>query len=137
MIEKLFELDKRLQQDCIVVSESAQFILLLMNNSLVSWFILVPKTTEKELYCLDNNFQSRIFAKINQISELLINEFKADKLNVASIGNIVEQMHIHIIGRYHTDPYWPGVVWGRDEKRNYTEDELKKIKIRLDSILVL
>lgn len=137
MTEPSFKLDQHLDNDCIVLSESEQFLLLLMNNSLVSWFILVPKTDKIELYQLDNEFQSKIFEKVKQLSHILITDFKADKLNVASIGNIVKQMHIHIIGRYQSDPFWPGVVWGREEKIPYTAVELKKIEIKLESILVL
>ena len=137
MINKVFSLDCRLENDCIILSESEQFILLLMNNSYVSWFILVPKTSETEFYHLANNVQSQVLTIINRLSKLLVKDFKVDKINVASIGNIVEQMHIHIVGRYHTDPYWPGVVWGRDEKKPYTETEFKKIKIIMESILVL
>ena len=137
MADKQFKLDDRLNNDCIIISESEQFLLLLMNNSLVSWFILVPKTDKNELYQLDNTMQGKILERINQISLILKNDFKADKINVASIGNIVNQMHIHIIGRYQSDPYWPDVVWGKEEKTPYTAAELKKIKIKLASILVL
>ncbi|MBE9526741.1 MAG: HIT family protein [Proteobacteria bacterium] len=137
MAEQTFKLDSRLANDCIMVSESEQFCLLLMDNSLVSWFILVPKIDKTELYLLDEALQSQIFEKINLLSRILINDFKADKLNVASIGNIVEQLHIHVVGRYQSDPYWPGVVWGESKKKAYTAKEVKKIKIQLESILEL
>ena len=137
MVEQIFKLDSRLANDCIMVSESEQFCLLLMDNSLVSWFILVPKTDKTELYLLDEALQSQIFEKINLLSKILINDFKADKLNVASIGNIVEQLHIHVVGRYQSDPYWPGVVWGGTEKQVYRAQEVKNIKFQLKSILEL
>jgi len=137
MKEVLFELDKRLQRDCIVLSDREQFMILLMNNSIVPWLILVPKTNKTELYQLDNQFQNLIFEQINILSEFVMNEFNVDKLNVANIGNIVTQMHIHIVGRYQTDPYWPGVVWGADEKKSYIPVEVKKIKLKLNSILEL
>jgi len=132
-----FKLDPRLKNDCFILSESEQFLILLMNNSLVPWFILVPKTDKTELYELDGATHTQVFNVINQISNFVANEFKPDKLNVAAIGNIVSQMHIHIIGRYKSDAYWPGVVWGAAEKKVYNSIEADKIKMRLNKVLVL
>lgn len=134
---KKFKLDPRLENDCFILSESDQFLLLLMNNSLLPWFILVPKTDKQELYELDDVLQNQMTIRINHISKFVQEEFKTDKLNVAALGNIVNQMHIHIIGRYKTDCYWPGVVWGAIEKKEYNSAEVKKIKIALDSTLVI
>ena len=130
-----FKLDQRLRNDCFILSESEQCVVLLMNNSLVPWFILVPKTDKTELYQLDQAMQSKILDMTNQLSKFISEEFKPDKLNVATIGNIVNQMHIHIIGRYKSDAYWPGVVWGGSEKTVYQASEAEKIKIQLKSIL--
>ena len=130
-----FKLDQRLRNDCFILSESEQCVVLLMNNSLVPWFILVPKTDKTELYQLDQAMQSKILDMTNQLSKFISEEFKPDKLNVATIGNIVNQMHIHIIGRYKSDAYWPGVVWGGSEKTAYQPSEAERIKIQLKSIL--
>ena len=130
-----FKLDQRLQNDCFILSESEQFVVLLMNNSLVPWFILVPKTDKTELFQLDQAMQFKILDMTNQLSKFISEEFKPDKLNVAAIGNIVNQMHIHIIGRYKSDAFWPGVVWGGSEKTAYQPSEAERIKIQLKSIL--
>lgn len=132
-----FELDPRLQNDCFILSESELFLVLLMNNSLVPWFILVPKTDVTELYQLDEVMQSKVLGQINLISQFINDEFKPDKLNVAAIGNIVNQLHIHIVGRYKSDVYWPGVVWGSNEKKAYQQDELDSIKSQLNTSLVI
>ncbi|MCU7799513.1 MAG: HIT family protein [gamma proteobacterium symbiont of Lucinoma myriamae] len=132
-----FKLDSRLANDCFILSESEQFVFLLMNNSLVPWFILVPKTDKTELHELDTATQAQVFSAINTISDFISNEFKPDKLNVAAIGNIVNQMHIHIIARYKTDIYWPGVVWGASEKQAYESVDVDKIKEKLNNILEL
>ena len=132
-----FKLDSRLENDCFILSESDQFVFLLMNNSLVPWFILVPKTDKTELYELDISTQTQVFSAINKISDFICDEYKPDKLNVAAIGNIVNQMHIHIVARYKTDAYWPGVVWGANEKKVYESVEVDKIKLKLNNILVL
>ncbi len=134
---KPFKLDSRLEKDCFILSESEQFVLLLMNNSLVPWFILVPKTNKTELHELDTAAQIQLFSAINKISDFISSEFKPDKLNVAAIGNIVNQMHIHIIARYKTDAYWPGVVWGMSEKQAYELYEVKKITTLFTNILEL
>ena len=132
-----FELDPRLQNDCFILNESERFFILLMNNSLVPWFILVPKTDKTELYELDKDTQAAIQDKINLLSEFIKQEYQVDKLNIAAIGNIVQQMHVHIIGRYKSDIYWPGVVWGGSEKETYDKKNVEQIKMKLKSILEL
>ncbi|MCP3850342.1 MAG: HIT family protein [Gammaproteobacteria bacterium] len=123
-----FKLDARLKNDCIVLSESEQFIVLLMNNSLVPWFILVPKTDKTELYELDDVTQLHLSNTLRQLSIFVNKSFQPDKMNVAAIGNIVSQMHIHVIGRYSSDPYWPGVVWGAAETKAYKTEQIESIK---------
>lgn len=130
-----FKLDLRLQKDCFLMAESDFFCILLMNNSLVPWFILVPKTDQHEIYQLDDEMQAKVLDMINQISKFIEAEYHPDKLNVAAIGNIVQQMHIHIVGRYKSDAYWPGVVWGASEKKAYELEKMKTIERKLKSIL--
>jgi len=130
-----FKLDQRLKNDCFILDESENFILLLLNKALVPWFILVPKTDKTELYELDESLQQQIMSLINQISTYIKQEYLVDKLNIATIGNIVEQLHIHIIGRFKTDPYWPGVVWGRETKQPYAQKNVNIIQKQLKSIL--
>ncbi len=130
-----FKLDERLKNDCYILSESAQFYLLLLNNALVPWFILVPKTDKTELYELDVLMQQQIMSLINHLSDFIRQEYPIDKLNIATIGNIVSQLHIHIIGRYKTDPFWPGVVWGAEPKEKYAQKTVNKLKMKLKSIL--
>jgi diadenosine tetraphosphate (Ap4A) HIT family hydrolase len=123
-----FKLDKCLERDCYVLSDTGKFITLLMNNSLVPWFIIVPKTDKTELYQLDVEMQHKCFDQINNISQFISSEYKPDKLNVAAIGNIVKQLHIHVVGRFKDDPYWPGVVWGNDQKQEYTNEKIESIR---------
>lgn len=132
-----FKLDHRLENDCYRIAESEQFIVLLMNNRLVPWFILVPKTSETELYELDRTMQMAIMERTNQLSQFIKKEYEVDKLNIGAIGNIVKQMHIHVIGRYKSDAYWPGVVWGASQKEAYDEENVAQIKMKLKSILEL
>ena len=125
------QLDAQLQQDCIVLGELECSLLLLMNNALLPWFILVPKTDKTELYELADDVQAGVWAEINAVSKFVKDEFCIDKLNVAAIGNVVQQLHIHVIGRQHEDYCWPGVVWGRSEKTPYTKEAIKHIIAKL------
>lgn len=118
----MFRLDHRLQHDCIFLGESADSCLLLMNNSLFTWFILVPKTDVIEFHQLDRSLQIRLLDEINAVSNFIEESFSIDKLNTAMIGNIVSQLHIHVIGRQQNDPCWPGVVWGTQQKQAYDND---------------
>jgi diadenosine tetraphosphate (Ap4A) HIT family hydrolase len=126
-----FQLDPRLQNDCYLLAESDNSHWLLLNNSYFPWFIIVPKTTQTELYLLPKKQQEQLQLESNLISEFVINHFNCDKLNVASIGNIVKQMHVHIIARNESDPCWPGVVWGTNHKQHYTLGAALEIQINL------
>ncbi|MGW8228640.1 MAG: HIT domain-containing protein [Gammaproteobacteria bacterium] len=116
-----FSLDPQLAKDCLVLAESDTSLLLLMNNALVPWFILVPRTSETELHALDATTQAALLKEINLLASKVKTVFAVDKLNLAAIGNVVQQLHVHIIGRRHTDYCWPNVVWGRSEREPYTE----------------
>lgn len=124
-------LDSRLQNDCFTLGKLKTSRLLLLDNSLVPWFILVPDTDATEIYELPHEQQIELLEEINIISAHLKQNFTVDKLNVAAIGNIVNQMHIHIVARRTNDFCWPGVVWGADGKQAYTEAEVETIKKQL------
>ena len=127
-----FQLDAQLQQDCLVLGELEHSLLLLMNNALVPWFILVPRTDKTELYELNDDVQAGVWAEVNAVSKFIKDEFCIDKLNVAAIGNVVQQLHIHIIGRQHEDYCWPRVVWGRPEKELYKKEAIDHIMAKLN-----
>jgi len=128
---KNFQLDPQLQKDCIVLGELQHSLLLLMNNALLPWFILVPKTDKTELYELADDMQAGVWAEVNAVSKFIKDEFCIDKLNVAAIGNMVQQLHIHVIGRQHEDYCWPGVVWERSEKELYKKEAIDHIMAKL------
>ena len=113
---KDFQINERLQADCVVLAKLDLSHLLLMNNSLVPWFILVPETEAVELHDLSREDHARLTDEIRLVSRFVESEFEVEKLNVAALGNIVRQMHIHVIGRRADDFAWPGPVWGRPEK---------------------
>ena len=119
-----FNLHPRLQQDCHRLGDSDSSLLLLLNNACYPWFIIVPKVTQNELYLLDTFVQQELLSQVNHLSGFLKDELCVDKINMGAIGNLVPQLHIHVIGRRQDDPAWPGVVWGHPESKDYSEDDI-------------
>ncbi len=123
-----FKLNKRLAADCLYIGVTDKITMLLLNNRLVPWFIFVPHTEITEFHLLPDELSINLLKLQNLTAQFILDFFKADKLNIATIGNVVSQLHLHVIGRYKDDFAWPGVVWGHSEKELYTDDEFLKIK---------
>ena len=115
----------------MVLAQSDTSLLLLMNNALVPWFILVPKTEKTELHTLDGTTQAGLLQEVNLLADKVKTVFAVDKLNIAAIGNVVQQLHVHVIGRRHTDYCWPNVVWGRPEVEPYTPAAITELAQKL------
>jgi diadenosine tetraphosphate (Ap4A) HIT family hydrolase len=122
-----FKLNKQLEHDCHWMGKLKDCHLLLLDNALVPWFILVPESDITEFHELPDEQQLALLANINAISRFIQSEFIVTKLNTATIGNIVQQLHIHVIGRHEDDFCWPGVVWGRPEKQPYASEQVTHI----------
>lgn len=130
-----FELDSRLTNDCLVLGKLNFSLLLLMNNSLAPWFILAPQTTETEMTDLAQSDQATLLEEINLVSAFVKTNFQISKLNIAAIGNIVSQLHVHVVGRDPSDYCWPNVVWGAKEREAYMDDQVKEITTALSKQL--
>ena len=126
-----FILDQRLAQDCHTLADLPLSRLLLMDNALIPWLILVPRVDKTELHQLTEAQQHALLDEINLISRFAEETFSPDKLNVAAIGNIVRQMHIHIVARKTNDICWPGVVWGIKQRQSYKQSHLDELSIAL------
>lgn len=122
------KLHPQLQADTYTLGQIDSSTLLLHKNALIPWFILVPDTNENEIFKLDTPHQTQVNNAINQLANFIESHFKTDKLNIATIGNIVPQLHIHIIGRFTHDFCWPSPVWGQTESAEYNEEDLQNIK---------
>ncbi|WP_192483422.1 MULTISPECIES: HIT family protein [Cysteiniphilum] len=114
-----FVLDKALADSSSLIKDLGDIQLRLSNNALVTWFLIVPKVTVTEWFELDIDMQLRLNALINTLSRFLKEDLRVDKVNVATIGNVVSQMHIHVIGRKKDDFCWPDVVWGNSKSQAY------------------
>lgn len=130
-----FKLDPRLAEDCYLLAELQLSQLLLMNNALLPWYILVPRVSCTELHQLSAEQQAMLFQEIKLLSGFIENRYPTDKLNIAAIGNIVQQLHIHIIGRRQSDPWWPGVVWGTTQREAYDQLQLNEVTQALSDAL--
>lgn len=128
VLTKEFTLDSRLENDCFVIKELKLSKLLLMNNKLYPWFILVPKRPDM-IEIIDLNFedQQTLLSEINEISKIIQQKYQPDKLNIAALGNMVSQLHIHIIARYKNDITFPNPVWISNQKEEYDDNEVKNI----------
>ena len=122
-----FTIDARLRNDCHVLGYLDDCHVLLMNNAELPWFILVPETEHTEFHHLETSHQQQLLAQMNQIANFIEQHFRVDKLNTACIGNIVNQLHVHIVGRRQSDPYWPGVVWGCEKTRSYAAKDISHV----------
>ncbi|MFV9972966.1 MAG: HIT family protein [Francisella endosymbiont of Hyalomma asiaticum] len=119
----MFKLDPRLAADTFEVCEYLDCKILVVNNSIVPWFIVVPFTDRTEWYQLDDPVQYNINTIINKLSRFIFKEYHVDKLNIATIGNVVKQMHLHVVGRFENDPSWPAPVWGNIQSKPYTQQK--------------
>jgi len=107
-----FTLDPRLAADCHVIGWIGSCHLLLADAAELPWFIVVPETDETELADLPEALQIELLEHARTLSHFIRGHFSVDKLNVAAIGNVVSQLHLHVVGRRRDDYCWPGVVWG-------------------------
>lgn len=119
-----FTLDPRLQQDTLQIAEFALCKVLLMNDARYPWVILVPKVTGlTEIFQLDEAGQQQLMVESNFVAQKLKQVIQADKMNVAALGNVVSQLHIHHVARFIQDETWPAPVWGKGDAIAYTQTE--------------
>jgi diadenosine tetraphosphate (Ap4A) HIT family hydrolase len=128
----MFELDRRLQEDCLDLGGLELCRLLLMNDRTYPWFILVPERPGiTEIYHLPDRDQWQLLRESSALARAMAMEFNPDKLNIAAIGNLVPQLHMHHIARRSSDPAWPGVVWGGPRGAPYECTEVEWIRVRI------
>ena len=132
----MFALDPRLEQDTLHMGDFPLCRLLLMNDASYPWFILVPRREEvSELFQLDLADQNSLWRETLLLAELLKDTFKADKMNVATLGNVVSQLHMHVIVRRRSDAAWPAPVWGRQPAVPYSAEQIKEVRAKLRLVL--
>lgn len=118
-----FELDLRLATDSHFIADGPLSQLRLMDDSRYAWLVLVPRRADAcEWIDLDEDAQCLLMTEIQQAGNLLRACSPCDKLNIAALGNIVRQLHVHVLARVHGDAAWPGPIWGVGSMERLSEE---------------
>jgi len=131
-------LHAQLAKDCFVVGRFPLSLLLLMNEARYPWFILVPQReniSEIQQLCVADRHQ--LMDESCWLSEALRAVFSPQRVNVAAIGNIVNQLHVHHIARFKSDAAWPAPVWGKFPCQPYSAAAYENVQRRVQSQLAL
>lgn len=132
----MFELHPCLKEDCIDIGNFSLCRLLLMNDAAYPWFILVPRRAGvREIFELSEADQQQLLLESSTLARAIAEHFHADKINIAALGNMVPQLHIHHIVRFTSDAAWPAPVWGYAAATPYTEQALGEMTAILKSLL--
>ena len=127
-----FTLHERLAADTLPVVDLALCRVLLMNDRRYPWTILVPRRAGlRDFDQVPPEDKRAFYEEIERVSEILREETVAEKMNVAALGNMVPQLHVHVIARFAADAAWPGPVWGVGEAEPYAADEAEVLIGRL------
>lgn len=124
----MFTLDQRLMRDTFPVLSLPLCELLLMNNALYPWLILVPRREGvTEIHQLSPEDRLQLWDESHRLSRWMVEYFPFDKLNIAALGNVVSQLHLHHVGRNKNDPAWPGPVWGHGATAGYSPEQVETL----------
>ena len=130
-----FEFDHRILRDTFQITDLPLCSVRLQDNKRFPWVLLVPRQPNiREWIDLSRADQHQLSDEIAVVSHILQALVTPDKINVATLGNQVPQMHVHVIARYKNDPAWPNPVWGTGEDA-YTPEESRRFMYELKSAL--
>jgi diadenosine tetraphosphate (Ap4A) HIT family hydrolase len=118
----VFHLDSRLDADTIPVGDLSLSTVLLLNDARFPWLVLVPRiAAASELTDLSEEQAVQLMQEIRIATRVMIALSRPDKVNVGALGNVVTQLHVHVVGRFRSDPAWPGPVWGHGTRTPYPD----------------
>jgi diadenosine tetraphosphate (Ap4A) HIT family hydrolase len=110
----MFKLNEKINNDTFEICDLDLCTVRLMNDQQYPWVILIPKRADiTEIHHLANEDQIKLMAEISVTSQILEDLFKPTSLNVAALGNVVNQLHVHVVARFVNDATWPGPIWGQ------------------------
>jgi diadenosine tetraphosphate (Ap4A) HIT family hydrolase len=120
MTDSDFTLDPRLAADTVEVGDLALCRVLLMDDARFPWLILVPRRPEvSEIMALSEADADGLWREVRIAARVMQALSNPDKINVGALGNVVAQLHVHVVGRFRSDPAWPGPVWGFETRKPY------------------
>ena len=124
----MFQLHERLQADTVLVAEFNLSLVLLNKDANYPWIILVPKRHNiQEIYQLAIEDRQQLLHESCTVAETMTALFNPDKLNIATIGNMVPQLHMHHVARFETDAAWPRPVWGANPTLQYSSESMASV----------
>lgn len=131
-----FKLHPQLEKDGIWLGDFELSRVLLINDSQFPWLVLVPMQNDiGDIYQLDSCQQAQFWRESKRLSETVMALYKGDKLNLAAIGNMVPQLHVHHIVRFHNDALWPQPIWGKLPAKPYSEQQKQQQIAQLQQVL--
>lgn len=123
----MWQIDPRLDADSELIIETGTLEWRLFNDHRYDWIIIIPKVADvTELFQLSNAQQSELIRSGNETAQLLLKHCGVDKVNCGYLGNVVSQLHYHVVGRKTSDEAWPGPVWGHSPRAPYSTDALEE-----------
>lgn len=133
----MFELHPDLKKDTYTVGQFKLSLILLHKDANYPWLILVPKREKvREIHHLAEEDQIQLIKESSHLSEVMTSLFAPTKMNVAALGNVVPQLHLHHVARFKNDPTWPKPIWGALPAEEYGQEKLSERLERLHSSLV-
>lgn len=132
----MFVLDERLKNDTCWLGDYPLCRVLLMNDSRYPWLILVPRQADiSEVFQLSAPQQQTLWQETTQVAHALNTLFAADKMNIATLGNVVNQLHMHVVARMRNDAAWPAPVWGKGTAEPYSAEQIQLLRKQIGKIL--
>ncbi|HEY7885724.1 MAG TPA: HIT domain-containing protein [Cellvibrionaceae bacterium] len=132
----MFTLDQRLQDDSHIIGRFSLSLLLLSKDANYPWLILVPEREDVfELFHLSRDDRAQLMRESCHLADVMTSILDADKINVAALGNVVPQLHLHHIARYRNDPAWPAPIWGKVPAKAYDSEQLQALVAKLTNAL--
>jgi diadenosine tetraphosphate (Ap4A) HIT family hydrolase len=118
----VFTLDSRLAADTLPIGDLPLCSALLLDDARFPWFVLVPRRANvSEVTDLSEEDAAALMDEMRVATRVMLELAKPDKVNVAALGNVVPQLHVHVVGRFLSDPAWPGPVWGHGTRAPYPD----------------
>lgn len=133
----MFELNEQLKNDTIAVGQFTLSLVLLHKDANYPWVVLVPKRQNvREMHHLAADDQIQLIRESSHLSEVMTSLFAPITMNIAALGNVIPQLHLHHVARYESDSAWPKAVWGYGEAGSYSDELLSERLGRLHGSLV-
>lgn len=126
---KVFSIDPELENNSFFIADLELSKVYLKNDKENPWFVLVPrKASAVELIDLSHEDQCILMEEITIVSDFLKNYYRPYKINIGALGNIVRQLHVHVLARYENDRAWPQALWGTSPTLTFEQVELENIR---------